>query len=150
MTPLLAIDPGTTDSAWVIWDGSIVGHNKWSNETILHEIRMGRFDVCGLLAVEMISGYGLPVGNETFMTCFWIGRFVEAWDVMGRPWRFIYRKEVKRELCGNATARDSHVRQALIDRVGPQGTKKAPGPTYGLKGDEWSALAVAVVAAGAP
>jgi hypothetical protein len=27
------------------------------------------------------------------------------------------------------------------------GTKKAPGPLYGLKGDEWSALAVALKAA---
>jgi hypothetical protein len=36
------------------------------------------------------------------------------------------------------------VRQALIDRLGLQGTKKAPGPTYGIKSHEWAALAVAV------
>ena len=38
------------------------------------------------------------------------------------------------------------MRQALLDRVGPRGTAKAPGPTYGLKADEWAALGVAVTA----
>ncbi len=37
-----------------------------------------------------------------------------------------------------------NIRQALIDRFGPPGKKKAPGATYGLSGDMWSALAVAV------
>jgi hypothetical protein len=37
----------------------------------------------------------------------------------------------------------------LLDRFGPGrevavGTKRAPGPLYGIKGDEWSALAVAL------
>jgi hypothetical protein len=38
------------------------------------------------------------------------------------------------------------VRQALIDRLGPQGTKKNPGPTYGMRSHLWAALAVAVYA----
>ena len=56
-------------------------------------------------------------------------------------------------LCKNNRAKDKNIRQALIDRFGPGkaaiGTKKAPGPLYGLKSHLWSALAVAVVAADA-
>ncbi len=147
---ILAIDPGTTESAWVVWTGRVIhDHGKWGNVRLLEALRNdGMFPDCHELAIEMISGYGLPVGNETFRTCVWIGHFEEAWTQSHclRVWREIIRKDIKRELCGNTTARDTHVRQALIDRVGPQGTKKAPGPTFGLKGDEWSALAIAVVA----
>ena len=35
-----------------------------------------------------------------------------------------------------------NIRQALIDRFGPQGSKKNPGPTFGFGGDTWAALAV--------
>ncbi|MBV8782506.1 MAG: hypothetical protein JO353_14005, partial [Phycisphaerae bacterium] len=46
-------------------------------------------------------------------------------------------------------AKDGNIRQALIDRFGPTkeraiGKKKSPGPLYGMSGDCWSALAVAV------
>jgi hypothetical protein len=51
---------------------------------------------------------------------------------------------VKLHLCNSPRAKDGNVRQALIDRVGPQGTKKGQGPTYGIKSHEWAALAVAV------
>jgi hypothetical protein len=41
-------------------------------------------------------------------------------------------------------AKDSNIRQALIDRFGEPGTKKVPGLLYGIKKDEWSALALGV------
>jgi hypothetical protein len=44
-------------------------------------------------------------------------------------------------------AKDANIRQALIDKIGPQGTKAQPGPTYGIKSHSWAALAVAVYAA---
>ena len=52
-------------------------------------------------------------------------------------------------LCGHPRAKDPNIRQALLDRFGPGrekalGTKKAPGALYGIKGDEWAALAVAI------
>ncbi len=61
------------------------------------------------------------------------------------------RFDVKLHLCGNARAKDTNIRQALIDRFGgiegkskAVGTKKAPGPLYGCKSHMWAALAVAV------
>lgn len=148
--PLLAIDPGTNESAWVIWDGHVVAeHAIEKNTVVLERLRTATFDRCRSLAIEMIASYGMAVGAEVFETCVWIGRFIEQWE-MGtgpRPWRKVYRREVKMELCGSARAKDPNIRRALLDRVGPQGNKKSPGPTYGISKDGWAALGVAIVAA---
>ncbi|MDP3703585.1 MAG: hypothetical protein Q8R78_04295 [Candidatus Omnitrophota bacterium] len=100
------------------------------------------------IVFEQIESYGMPVGREIFATVFWTGRFYQAalgyvQDVVQLP-----RRAVKLHLCQSARAKDSNVRQALIDRFGglekARGKKASKGPLYGLKADEWSALAVAV------
>ena len=145
---ILAIDPGTNESGWVILDGSqVIASGVTSNELMLS--RVGCVEVMGAeqLAIEMIASYGMAVGREVFETCVWIGRFKQAWrspdDV-----KLIYRRDVKIHLCGTAKAKDANVRQALIDLLGPQGTKKSQGATYGVKSHAWAALGVAVTAAG--
>lgn len=144
---IMAIDPGTTQSAWVQYDThlrrSVLAH-KWDNEDLLRYLRnkMGSARTeCAELVVEEIASYGMPVGRDVFHTCFWTGRFIEAW---AGKFTLITRMKIKIALCHNARAKDGNIRQALIDRIGPQGTKKNPGPTYGISGDMWSALAVAV------
>lgn len=146
---VLAIDPGTTQSAWVCWDGEqVLDFGLEPNETILEHMQSLRgrpewfhHHEPTTLAVEMIASYGMPVGREVFETCVWIGRFIEAW---AGPYSLVYRKDVKLELCDSPRANDATIRQALIDRVGPQGRKATPGPTYGIKADMWAALGVAV------
>lgn len=144
---IVAIDPGTTDSAF-----GILNHDgtfsciKDKNDLILEALLMFQMKNHAHLAIEMIASYGMPVGREVFETCVWIGRFVERW---GGDHAMIYRKDVKIHLCGSPKANDATIRQALIDRYGPGkdkaiGTKKNPGKLYGIKGDEWAALAVAV------
>ena len=56
----------------------------------------------------------------------------------------VLRRDVKLHVCQSPRAKDANVRQALLDRFGPPGTKKAPGTTYGITKDTWQALAVAV------
>ena len=56
----------------------------------------------------------------------------------------IKRLEVKLWLCHDSKAKDANIRQALIDRFGPVGTKNNPAPMFGMAGDMWAALAVAV------
>jgi hypothetical protein len=138
---ILALDPGTTDTAFVLWDGRrIIDADHLPNPEI-RQILIGReYDE---VACEMIASYGMAVGKEVFMTCVWIGRFTEVARV--EP-RLCYRRDVKLHLCHSPRAKDGNVRQALIDRLGPQGTKKFPGPTYGIKSHLWAALAVAVYA----
>ena len=150
---ILAIDPGDTQSAFVLLSNDTlrpVMHAKEPNETILYERIpeiMGRFrpDV----AIEMVACYGMTAGKSLFDTCVWIGRF---WEACGTsPHReLIYRIEEKMDLCHNSRAKDANIRQALIDRFAPntsnggKGTKKEPGFFYGFSADQWAAMAVGV------
>jgi hypothetical protein len=149
---VLAIDPGPTESAWVLYSDGVIGHGKNHNTVVLDDLRRlaqssGRFASAEMLVVEMVASYGMPVGVEVFETVLWTGRFVEACWL---PHALIYRKDVKMHLCGQtAKVNDAVIRQALIDRFGPSkrkaiGTQMAKGPLWGIKGDEWQALAVAV------
>lgn len=146
---LLAVDPGSEQSAIVELDGdhTPLYHGLYDNGIVRDLIirRRLRDDPPAHLAIEMIASYGMPVGKEVFDTCVWIGRFIEAWS---GPFTLVYRRDVKMFLCGNNTARDGNIRQALIDRFGGKdaaiGKKKTPGPLYGFHDDLWSALAVGV------
>lgn len=143
---ILAIDPGTTESAFVILDdGRPVDFAKIPNWSLLEQVRRDWVAV-DRMAVEMIASYGMPVGKEVFETVLFIGRLIEAWKGTTIP-TLVYRREVKIHLCGSMKAKDGNIRQALVDRFGGEvaiGKKKTPGPLYGIAGDVWSALAVAV------
>ena len=143
MTRILAIDPGTEQSGWcVLGTGRVMDSGVMANDALLQRIK--RATETGL-AIEMIASYGMPVGREVFETCVWIGRFQEAWPDIATA-KLVYRRDVKLYLCGSSRAKDANIRQALIDKLGPIGTKKAPGPLYGVKSHSWAAVAVAVTA----
>lgn len=145
---ILALDPGNEASAWcVLVDGKPFESGYQPNDEVRAKLK-GWGTEGWLLAVEMIASYGMPVGREVFDTCVWIGRFVESW---GGEHQLVYRKDVKLALCGTFRAKDANIRASLIDRFGPGkdkavGTKAHPGPLYGISGDVWAALAVAVTA----
>lgn len=140
---ILAIDPGTEKSAFVFWDGEKIDSSGiLPNEEICCELLeiWSEHD----LFIEMVASYGMPVGREVFETVLWIGRFDEARAVnTGERSKLVYRREVKMHHCGSMKAKDSNIRQALIDKYGAPGTKKNPGLTYGLSKDLWSAFAIA-------
>jgi hypothetical protein len=94
------------------------------------------------IAIEWIESYGMAVGQDVFRTVFQIGRMQQQLGAV----RLIPRRDVKLTLCGSARAKDTNIRQALIDAIGPVGTKKNPGPLYGVTGHYWAALAVAYTA----
>ena len=166
MPTVLAIDPGSTRSGWVIFDGKLRKCGLVGNLKLRNLLRYGGYDEgtraqlrvlpvakrsdyqtwlmsCGrdekfTLAVEMIASYGMPVGASVFETCVWIGRFVEAW---GGDFQYVTRRAVKLELCNSAKAKDSNVSQALRDRFG---WSRSEARKLGLKADIWQALGVAV------
>lgn len=146
---IIGLDPGYERSAMVVLrDGVPDGHWLEPNDVTLYRLRTRVADgpACqNTLVIEQIESFGMPVGREVFETVWWSGRFTEAWggDIARVP-----RRAVKLALCQSPKANDASIRQALIDHFGPGrekaiGTKKAPGPLYGLKADLWAALAVA-------
>lgn len=140
---ILAIDPGQSESGMVIYDrGRVYTSDVLPNAEMLEYVRNTAHTVC----IEMIASYGMAVGKEVFQTCLWIGRFIQAAPYPEEV-RLVFRKDVKLHLCGSPRAKDANIRQALLDKVGPQGTKRDPGPTYGVRSHAWAALAVAVTAA---
>lgn len=136
---ILSIDPGNIQSAYTLIDENYkpLEFGKISNYEMLEILKTTPRDKT---VIEMVQSFGMAVGKEVFETCVWIGRFTEA----ANGAEYIYRKDVKMNLCGQTRAKDSNIRQALIDRFGVVGTKKNQGYFYGFKADIWSAYSVGV------
>lgn len=141
MSRILAIDPGPEYSAFIVWDGKEISVKSIEENNSALVALKDYYLPNAQCVIEMVASYGMSVGKEVFETCVWIGRFMQAW---GGGVTLLYRRDVKMHLCHSMKAKDSNIRQALIDRFGPPGTKKAPGLTYGLKADMWQAFALAV------
>ena len=145
---ILAIDPGPVKSAWVLYNSDsqepIVHMGIEENNSLIRKFFEDDFDqgFVDEVVIEMVASYGMAVGASVFETCVTIGRFAQLFHRL--PVSMMYRKDVKMHLCQSMRAKDANIRQALLDRLGPQGTKKAPGKTFGVSKDIWSALAVAV------
>lgn len=140
MSRIVAIDPGTTESGFLVWDAGVVECAQLPNADLRLRLKENHFGGASLVAIEMVASYGMAVGKETFETVRWIGIFQEC---SVPPVLLVYRKDIKLHLCGTSKAKDANIRQALIDKHGAPGTRKAPGATYGVSGHLWAALAVA-------
>jgi hypothetical protein len=141
---ILAIDPGTEQSGVVLLDGTAVLESAVLPNV---EVRLLVRDTpAAVVACEWIASYGMAVGQETFDTCRWVGRFEEV--RYPRPLVLVFRRDVKLHVCQNGRAKDANVRQALIDMWGGKaaaiGTAKKRGPLYGVASHAWAALGVAV------
>ncbi len=154
---VIGVDPGYEQSAFVVWNQApetftgIVIHGYEDNAALLDRLRTfppdSRFGTSPILVIEQIESFGMAVGKTVFETVFQSGRFAEAW--FPKRVERLPRRIIKLHLCGQSRATDSNIRQALIDRFGPTtqqafGTKKAPGPLYGITSHKLAALAVAI------
>lgn len=147
---VLAIDPGTTESAYVLWDSKsqVFSSSFEPNEHLAQTVGLPGFNGdIDIAAIENVASYGMAVGKEVFQTCVWIGRFQQKLLDAGSKVELIYRQPVKLHHCHSSKAKDGNVRQALIDKYGSPGTKKNPGVTYGLKSHTWQAFALATYVA---
>lgn len=150
---LLAIDPGSTDSALVWFDTDtqrVADKHKGDNHGCLDLIGQSQVDH---LVVELAESFGAKVWAQVFTTTVWVGRFIERWVLTRENYATdthstMGRREVKLHLTGSTRAKDSQIRNCLLERWGGRdkavGTKLQPGPLCGLKADMWQALAVAV------
>lgn len=142
---LLAVDTGTTKSAYVFVDTQtykIEESGKVVNEDMMEIIRNGYYDACVL---EMFSSYGMRVGKEVFESVVMVGRGMEASYAHGFNADRIERNKVKQFVCQKGgSVKDADVIQVLKDRFGEKGTKKNPGFFFGVAADQWQAFALAV------
>lgn len=168
---IMAIDPGTTESAYVILDNQyqILSADKVGNDVILSIIA----DAPGLDAViiEDIeprysssdrSAAGAVMGQSTIETIKAFGRFSWQAALRGLMVGSIFRRDERS--CLVPTKRnglpplpetapkhaDGQIRASLIrrfarhDQERGRGTKANPDTFYGFCGDMWQAMAVGV------
>lgn len=168
---IMAIDPGTTESAYVILDDQyqIISADKVGNDVVLSIIA----DAPGLDAViiEDIeprysstdrSAAGAVMGQSTIETIKAFGRFSWQAALRGLMVRSIFRRDERS--CLIPTKRnalpplpetapkhaDGQIRASLIrrfarhDQERGRGTKANPDTFYGFHGDMWQAMAVGV------
>lgn len=168
---IMAIDPGTTESAYVILDDQyqILSADKVGNDVILSIIA----DAPGLDAViiEDIeprysstdrSAAGAVMGQSTIETIKAFGRFSWQAALRGLMVGSIFRRDERS--CLIPTKRnglpplpetapkhaDGQIRASLIrrfarhDKERGRGTKANPDTFYGFRGDMWQAMAVGV------
>ena len=153
MISILAIDPGNTESGFVLMneDYSIIEMGKIDNGALCDFI-LPDYDPPKYVVIEMVASYGMAVGQTVFETCVWIGRFMEQFEANECRVRRVFRKDVKMYLCGQTRAKDSNITAALVDRFsfprhaakGGKGTKSDPGFFFGFKSDIWQAYALGV------
>lgn len=148
MSTILAIDPGSEQSAWLVYAppvGRPLDFGILANDDILDHLRDNDSSMTigvDLVVIEQIRSYGMSVGAEVFDTVHWAGRFTEAaWPT---PVHQLPRLAVKQALCHDSRAKDQNIRQALIDRFGGTPAIRKGGVLHGISKDVWAALAVAV------
>lgn len=118
---ILAIDPGTIESGYVIVSKGlrIVEAGKVWNHQILDIIsnNAGHSNTC---LIESMQSYGKPVGQSVFNTCIWIGRFIQSSIHCGVvEYGLIPRKSYAHALCRNTRAvSDAMIRKELEQRFG--------------------------------
>lgn len=175
---LLAIDPGTKMSAYcgMLADYSILDKDKVPNDDMLNLISLGLYNDLVIECMEprtlniggkrSKNGELLPpqrIGDETYETCIWIGRFMEAAYRRGMNVHRVVRSEERKRLVPSRQNKlpplpepvpksvDAQVRAALIrrfakhDKVNGKGRKNCPDVFYGFSTDMWNAFAVGVV-----
>jgi len=149
-TLVLGIDPGKTIGMCALSQFGIRAEEYGSDDSTLtllrlsvEELRASGWDIT--VVIEGIVPYAQPLDAAVIATCYQIGQLQYALRDLATV-KMISRKEVKSHLLGKTTGSDVDVKRALIDALGEPGTKANPGPTYGVKGHGWAALAVAYVA----
>lgn len=140
---LLGIDPGPEKSYWLKWDTE---NQIITKRGVFFNPDFFILFPTDIVVIEDIECFGMPVGKSVFETAKAIGRFLQQADDHGIRIIQVYRREIKLHFCNSVRAKDSNIRQAILDRFGGKekaiGNKKNPGVLYGIKKDWWSALAL--------
>lgn len=134
---VLSIDPGPVKSGWVLMDGEVPHKWGWDDNADLRELLTANPYTPGArcLLIEYPKPRGMPTSKEEMDTLFAAGRLVQAWS---RLWFPVYRSDVKLALCGHARAKDTNIRQAIIDRYGGDSVAIGGKKCATCKGKGWN------------
>jgi hypothetical protein len=153
-TVLIAIDPGPEVSGVVMYrtgaDPAVLFHGAalpWQEvRDLLDRAQVSMLnegaDIC--VVCERVSA-GAVSGHHIIETAEVVGRVLQACDDRGLLVRIRYRREILRSLgIGTGATKDALVRQVVLElHPGGVGTKKKPGPLYGVSSHAWQALGLA-------
>ena len=147
MTTILAVDPGPTRSAFVVFeDGALDSFGLTDTDRVValvREISPGECDV----VIETIEPWGGSAGPAAIETMRIVGRLEEA--AHRAPSVTLLRRSAVIKALGITGLpkgkAQAAVRLELIDRWGGGNPAKRSHPLHGIRDDLWSALALAVV-----
>lgn len=148
---LIGIDPGPRTSGLVVYELPAFGPGRIRScfkEADLEQVRCVLATAPQGVEVCIECTQAGPPSGAVVKTTEVVGRLMERCEVLGLDYHVYYRREVLQALgCARQGNKDSHVRNALIELHGGTkqvavGTKRAPGPLYGLSSHAWQALGV--------
>lgn len=152
----MAIDPGSTESAFVTCDEEYLKpknfgkiENKRLLEAITGMILGGDIKHVAIELMQCTGGKSSGIGKETFETCYFIGelKYCITHTTPIKEIVPIYRNEEKIAIGGNMKANDTTIRRCMIDMFAKhdlktgRGTKSKPDWFFGFKADVWQAYA---------
>ncbi len=150
---ILGIDPGSTKSGWALWQPGRKVHasgnepgGAWENERFINACRTApSLDNIDLVVIERIVIYQAST-DDIHNTIVYYGRLIEVLNQRGANVMLLKRSEICKILgiSGGKGSRDAKVTARMKEIVGDPGTKKEPGPAYGVSGHSWQALSAAV------
>ena len=156
---ILNIDPGNTESAYVICDYDTLQplqFDKIENNVLIDSVVQWIIDYdVKHVGIEYMQSYSMGVGKSVFETCYFIGELVERirsnTKLTINDIHEIYRNDEKIGTCGTMHANDAAIRRFLIDTFAKfdlkngRGTKDCHDWFYGFRKDIWQAYAQAYV-----
>jgi hypothetical protein len=151
---ILGIDPGEKESGVVLFDRTanrvLWAHHKEQRDLEV-DLLMRWSELPDVIVCENIVPMGVPFSRNLRETCRTIDRLELIAEQRNIHWVPITRNEVKVAICGKCQGiKDANVLAGVQERFGGKaackGTKKNPGPCYGVSGHCWQALAAVVAA----
>lgn len=150
---ILGIDPGPRTSGLVLYStdmtgpGVVVQAVKDASFDTVRQFIDGLADMDDACVVTERTQAG-PPSTQVVLTTEIVGRIMERCEAQGIEYDTYYRRDVLQALnCARVGNKDSLVRLACIelhggDKTSAVGTKKNPGPLYGVSSHAWQALGV--------
>lgn len=144
MQPILFIDPGPTQSGWIILQTSpkllVVTGGVSPNIEVRKLVRKSN-EVDTVIGYELPMCYGSVLSAAIVDTCRMCGAIDQITDYTATP---ITRPEIVQYHTGIRSAKKGQVWQCLVEKYGGKGTKSDPGFFYGISSHARDAAAGAI------